>query len=222
LYCAWSARGSAAKTGVARAKRRVSASSLVGSDGDFLVEDDVRGLLALADVRAGFGPLLIGAPDACRVAFLVGGGPKGQDVDAASSRCGCWRRPQSCDQPQHVGEQVSRDGDLGSPLRSRSAAAPGDLIDKKSIWRGRRRNRLSMVACSPAAHGLPDKGAAYCRQWRLTAKDGCVMTDSDASTDVEFKRAQLAFEREKWQAEESWRRDELELRRDESSSSWIA
>src|ERR1700745_2044902 len=41
------------------------------------------------------------------------------------------------------------------------------------------------------------------------------MTDSDASTDVEFKRAQLAFEREKWQAEESWRRDELELKRDE-------
>ena len=43
------------------------------------------------------------------------------------------------------------------------------------------------------------------------------MTDSDASTDVEFKRAQLAFEREKWQAEESWRRDELGLKRSELS-----
>lgn len=72
-----------------------------------------------------------------------------------------------------------------------------------------------MVACCPAAHGLSDKGAAYCHQRRLTAKDGRVMTDSDPSTDVEFKRAQLAFEREKWQAEESWRRDELELKRDE-------
>jgi hypothetical protein len=72
-----------------------------------------------------------------------------------------------------------------------------------------------MVACSPAAHGLWDKGAAYCHQRRLTAKDGRVMTDSDASTDVEFKRAQLAFEREKWQAEESWRRDELGLKRSE-------
>jgi hypothetical protein len=52
-------------------------------------------------------------------------------------------------------------------------------------------------------------------QRRLTAKDGRVMTDSDASTDVEFKRAQLAFERERWQAEEGWRRDELELKRSE-------
>src|ERR1700752_4002362 len=67
----------------------------------------------------------------------------------------------------------------------------------------------------PLAHGLWDNGAAYCHQRRLTAKDGRVMTDSDPSKDVEFKRAQLAFEREKWQAEESWRRDELELKRDE-------
>jgi hypothetical protein len=56
---------------------------LVRGDGDFLVEDDIGGLLALADLPAGFGLLLVGAPSAGRVALLVGGGPKGQDVDAA-------------------------------------------------------------------------------------------------------------------------------------------
>jgi hypothetical protein len=87
---------------------------------------------------------------------------------------------------EDVGEQVSRNGP--------SAAHCGRVAPPP----------IAMVACSPAAHGLWDKGAAYCHQRRLTAKDGRVMTDSDPSTDVEFKRAQLAFEREKWQAEESW------------------
>src|SRR5271165_473340 len=38
--------------------------ALVGGDGDLFVEDDMRGLLALADLSAGFGPLLVGAPGA--------------------------------------------------------------------------------------------------------------------------------------------------------------
>src|SRR5208283_5252323 len=57
--------------------------ALVGGDGDLFLENDVRGLLALADLRAGFAPLLVGAPGAGLVALGVGGGPEREDVHAA-------------------------------------------------------------------------------------------------------------------------------------------
>src|SRR5271166_6289045 len=57
--------------------------ALVGGNGDLFVENDVRGLLALPDLRAGFAPLLVGAPGAGLVALGVGGGPESKDVHAA-------------------------------------------------------------------------------------------------------------------------------------------
>ncbi len=58
---------------------------LAGLGGDFklLVEDDIGGFLALADLGAGLGPLAICAPGAGTVAGCLGIGPEGDDVDAA-------------------------------------------------------------------------------------------------------------------------------------------
>lgn len=56
--------------------------AVLGGDSDLLVEDDVSGFLAFADLRAGLGPLLVGAPGSRHVAGSIGGDPEGQDVDA--------------------------------------------------------------------------------------------------------------------------------------------
>ncbi len=61
----------------------------IGGDREFLVEDDKRGFLALAELRAGLGPLLVGAPDTGAVTEFLGIGPERHDVDAA---IGLFRR----------------------------------------------------------------------------------------------------------------------------------
>jgi hypothetical protein len=69
--------GKAAILHVFDSKRQASvAAGLVRGDGDFLVEDDIGGLLALADLRAGLGPLPGGAEHAGGIALLVGRRPK--------------------------------------------------------------------------------------------------------------------------------------------------
>ncbi len=69
----------------------------IGGEREFLVEDDEGGFLALADLRAGLGPLPVGAPDAGAVAEFLGIGPERHDVDAA---IGLFRR--DVDRPQMV------------------------------------------------------------------------------------------------------------------------
>jgi hypothetical protein len=54
--------------------------AVVGSDTDLLVEDDVSGFLAFADLRAGLGLLLVGTPGAGRITQLISGGPEGEDA----------------------------------------------------------------------------------------------------------------------------------------------
>ncbi|RTL85747.1 MAG: integrase [Hyphomicrobiales bacterium] len=49
----------------------LGAVAVVGRDGDLLVEDDVSGFLALTDLRAGLGPLLVGAFAFARISAVV-------------------------------------------------------------------------------------------------------------------------------------------------------
>ena len=55
----------------------------IGGELKLLVEDDEGGFLALADLSAGLGPLLVGAPGAGAVTEFLGIGPERHDVDAA-------------------------------------------------------------------------------------------------------------------------------------------
>ena len=55
----------------------------IGGELKLLVEDDEGGFLALADLSAGLGPLLVSAPGAGAVTEFLGIGPERHDVDAA-------------------------------------------------------------------------------------------------------------------------------------------
>ncbi|MFZ3326761.1 MAG: hypothetical protein WA231_13090 [Methylocella sp.] len=55
----------------------------IGGERELLVEDDEGGFLALADLRTGLGPLLLGAPNAGAVTEFLGIRPQRHDVDAA-------------------------------------------------------------------------------------------------------------------------------------------
>jgi hypothetical protein len=55
----------------------------IGGDLKLLEEDDEGGFLALADLRAGGGPLLVGAPSAGAVTEFLGISPECHDIDAA-------------------------------------------------------------------------------------------------------------------------------------------
>ena len=52
-------------------------------DIELTIEDDLRGRLALAHLRANAGPLLVAGPQTRRMLLHVGGNPEHQDVDAA-------------------------------------------------------------------------------------------------------------------------------------------
>src|SRR5208337_2639199 len=105
--------------------------ALVGGDGDLFVEDDMRGLLALADLRAGFAPLLVGAPGAGLVALGVAGSPKGQDVHAAT---GLLRR--DIGRPHDVaGGPVPGQAEFAGSGLDRGDDLVGDLLmDVKALF----------------------------------------------------------------------------------------
>ena len=89
--------------------------SPASSSREGLVEDDERGLLALAHLRPPLLPLAVGAPEPLGVAAVRGGGPQGDGVDAA------------------VG--VAR----GDVLRARDGAAarvPGHLEGARALFDG--------------------------------------------------------------------------------------
>ncbi len=54
----------------------------VGLDGECLVEDDERRLLATPDLTALLLPLAIRSPDGLGIALMQGGDPEGEDIDA--------------------------------------------------------------------------------------------------------------------------------------------
>src|ERR1700736_1955705 len=55
----------------------------IGGERELLVEDHEGGFLALADLRAGLGPLPVRTPNAGAVTEFLGIGPERHDVDAA-------------------------------------------------------------------------------------------------------------------------------------------
>lgn len=82
---------------------------------EFLVEDNVGGFLALADLSACLGPLPVGAPDAGAEAAGMGGRPKGHDVDASIGLLG---------------------GDVGRAGDHTAALMPGELEVASAIFDG--------------------------------------------------------------------------------------